>query len=133
MAGGEDEAQDVIVDDLVESSIECVGELLLLEFEIARDLSVFLLEHAAAAEVVDGAALGCGHEPGGGVVRDALLRPLLECGDKCVLSEFFSDADVAGDAGDSGDEACGLDLPHGLDRPVNVAHAWAAASFLRYS
>ena len=98
--------------------------------EITRDLSVFLLEHATAAQLVDGAALGCGHEPGCGIFRDALFGPLLEGRNERVLSEFFSDADVASDAGDSGDEACGLDLPHGLNRPVNVAHARAAASFL---
>ena len=131
MAGGEDEAEDVVVDDLVEGVVHGFAELLLLVFELAGDFCVLVLEHAVAAEGVDGAALGCGHEPGGGLFGDAFFGPALEGGDEGVLGEFFGDADVAGDAGDAGDEACGLDLPHGLDCFVEVAHRSAAHAAVR--
>ena len=46
---------------------------------------------------------------------DARLRPLFECGDKCLLREVFGEADVAGEARESGEDARGLNAPDGLD------------------
>jgi hypothetical protein len=43
------------------------------------------------------------------------LRPLFECGDKCLLREVFGEADVAGEARESGEDARGLNAPDGLD------------------
>jgi len=41
-----------------------------------------------AAEEIDGAAVrGCG-EPCRGIIRDARLRPLFECGGECFLREI---------------------------------------------
>lgn len=69
----------------------------------------------AAPQGIDGAALGGRHERGTGIVSDALLRPDLEGGDEGILGEFFSNADVASDASDGGDEASRLDFPNGVD------------------
>ena len=43
---------------------------------------VFALEARVAAEEIDGAAFGGGGEPCGGIIGNAGLRPLLECGDR---------------------------------------------------
>jgi hypothetical protein len=43
------------------------------------------------------------------------LRPLFECGDECLVREVFGEADVAGQACESGDHARGLDAPDGFD------------------
>ena len=118
MAGGKDEAEDVIIDDLVQSLVQCFSEPLLLEFKLARNLSVLLFEHPATAQRVDCAPLCRCHQPGRRLFRNAFFRPLLKGRDESVLSEFFRNADVAGNAGNPGDEACGLDLPHGLNRPL---------------
>jgi hypothetical protein len=44
--------------------------------EVAADLIVLAREHAVAAGGVDGAALGRGHQPGTGVVRDARISAI---------------------------------------------------------
>jgi hypothetical protein len=49
------------------------------------------------------------------MIGDARLRPLFECGDECLLREVFGEADVAGEAGEAGDDARGLDAPYGFD------------------
>ena len=68
-----------------------------------------------AAEEIDGAAFGGGGEPCAGVFGDAGLRPLFEGGEECLLREVFGEADVAGEARESGDDAGGLDAPDGFD------------------
>ena len=55
-------------------------------------------------QAVERAVLGRGHEPRARIVRDARLRPLLERGNKRLLREVLGQADVAQDAGQSGDE-----------------------------
>jgi hypothetical protein len=46
------------------------------------------------------------------------LRPLLEGGEESFLGEVLSEADVAGEAGQAGDDARGLDAPDGFDGAV---------------
>ena len=58
-----------------------------------------------------------------GIVRDALLGPNFEGRHQGVLGELLGDADVAGDAGNGGDEPCGFDLPQGPNRLSYIAHA----------
>lgn len=48
-AGGEDEAEHVIIDDLIEGVFECVGRPLLLRLEFAGNLSMLFEEHAGGA------------------------------------------------------------------------------------
>ena len=76
---------------------------------------MFALGDGVAAEEIDGAAFGGGGEPCAGIVGDAGLRPLLECGEKRLLCKVFGQADVASEAGESGDDARGFDAPDGFD------------------
>ncbi len=50
-----------------------------------------------------------------GMGRYAGGRPLLERGDQRLLGDLLGQTDVAGDPGEPGDEAAGLDAPHRLD------------------
>jgi len=76
---------------------------------------VFPLGDCVVAKEIDGATFGGCGEPCGGIIGDARFRPLFECGDECVLREIFSEADVTGEARESGDDARGLDAPDGFD------------------
>src|SRR6266403_2056892 len=73
------------------------------------------LEKFVMAKVVHGAMLCRGHEPGAGIVWNAGPGPAFECGDQSVLSEFFSKANVANDARESGNNFGGLDSPDSVD------------------
>ena len=88
--------------------------------EFAGEFFVFASGDGVAAEEIDGAAFGGGGEPCAGVVGDAGLRPLLECGDEGFLREVFGEADVAGEAGEAGDDARGLDAPDGFDGAMGL-------------
>ena len=104
MAGDEDKAQEVVAEGVVESGVE-VGQGLFEGFEFAGELFVLALGDGVAAEEIDGAALGGCGEPCRGIIGDARLRPLFECGDERLLREVFGEADVAGEARESGDDA----------------------------
>ena len=87
-------------------------------FEFAGECLVFALGNGVAAEEIDGAAFGGCGEPCRGIIGDARLRPLFECGDKRFLGEIFGEADVMGEACESGDDPRGLDAPDGFDGAV---------------
>ncbi|OKK17389.1 hypothetical protein AMK16_21330 [Streptomyces sp. CB00455] len=112
VAGGEDQAQQVVVDVLGVRRFGGRRRVL----EAAADLREFARVGLPAAHEVDGAVSGGGHEPGARPVGDAGSRPLLQRGDQGVLGEFLGDADVPHDAGDTGDDPRGLDPEHRFDR-----------------
>ena len=94
------------------------------------------LVHAGAAQTIDRAVLGGGHEPGARIVRDARLRPLLERCDEGFLGEVFGEADVAHDPRDAGDQARRLDAPDAVEGAPDVAHGlvyWLASTCWRSS
>ena len=64
--------------------------------------------------------LGCGHQPGPRVVGNAGRGPLFQGGDQCILRKIFRKADVANDAGQSGNQAGRFDAPNGIDRGMGV-------------
>jgi hypothetical protein len=49
------------------------------------------------------------------------VRPLLECGEESFLREVFGKADIAGEAGEGGDDAGRLDAPDGFNSSVGGA------------
>ena len=121
MAGDEDEAEEVVADGVVERGIE-IGHGLFEGFEFAAELFLFALGDGVAAEEIDGTAFGRGGKPCRGIIGDARLRPLFECGDECLLREVFGEADVAGEARESRDDAGGLDAPDGFDGAVVIGN-----------
>lgn len=119
MARGEDQPQQVVVDVL---GVMEGGRLLRRRrrLQVAADLCELAGVVLAAADQVHGAVPGGGHEPGAGVVGDAVAGPLLQRGDQRVLREFLGDPDVADQPGDGGDHARRLDAEDGLDGAVRV-------------
>ena len=109
--------KQIVADVVVERRIE-VGRVRLVH--LAADLLVLALDQLGAAMLVERAVLRRRHQPGGGIVRNALFGPALERGDQRVLRELFGDADVARDARDAGDDLRLLDPPDRLDRLVRV-------------
>ena len=114
MAGNEDEAEEIVVDWIVEGGVE-VGHGLFEGGEVAGEVFVFTLGYGVAAEEVDGAAFGGGGEPCSGIFGDSGCRPLFEGGEEGFLGEVFGEAYVVREAGEGGDEAGGLDAPDGFD------------------
>ncbi len=98
MTGGEHEAQEVVADFVI-------SHLTLLSPDLAAEFLVFAFDHLVSAQAIEGAVLRGGHEPGARVLRDTRLRPLLESGDKSILSEFLRHADIAHDSREAGDDA----------------------------
>ena len=121
MAGGEDQAQQVVADVVVERRVEVAARRSRARASSSRPSSSCLRSSSLrAAELVDGAVLGRGHQPGARVVRDARLRPLLERGDQRVLRQLLGQADVAHHARQAGDEPRRLDPPDRVDGAMGV-------------
>jgi hypothetical protein len=115
MTRREDQPQQVVADVLVERRLELLHTRFLPLLELVSKLFVFAIDELAAAEVVDRAAFGDGHQPCAGISRDAGLGPLLERGDERVVREVFGKAHVSHDSRDAGDDLRRLDAPHRID------------------
>ena len=81
---------------------------------------MFALEQLIASQMIDRAVFRRAHEPGGGIVGNAGLRPLFQRRDKGVLSQIFGNAHVPDDACETADDAGGFDAPDGVDDAVNI-------------
>jgi len=98
----------------VEAGHAEVGVNLFEGFEFAGELFVFAVGDGVAAEQIDGAPFGGGGEPCAGVFGDSGSRPLFQSGEESFLREVFGEADVAGEAGEAGDDTGGLNAPDGF-------------------
>src|ERR1700682_2369293 len=120
MACDEDEAEKVVADMVVERCVEIRDCPVLLGFELESDLLMFAIQTRAPSQMIDRAMLrGC-HEPGGGIIRNTRLRPLLEGRDERVLREILGEPDIAHYPGDPRDEPGGFDSPDCVDRFVCI-------------
>ena len=119
MAGREHQAEQVVPDVVLVCDSE-VRLPRLPRLDLASELLLLALEHLVAAQAVDAATLGGGHEPGARIVRDARLRPLLERGHEGLLREVLGPPDVAHHSRETGDEAGRLDAPDGVDGAMDV-------------
>ncbi len=124
MAGDEYQAEQVIADIVVESSVEFVHRGLtcpnfartdLLNDAFATEFFVLAVKPLVAAEVVDGAIFGSGHQPGARIIGNARLRPLFQGGHQSILSQVFGHTDIAHNSGQTGDEPRRLDPPDCVD------------------
>ena len=99
-----------------------------LAVQLPRDLLVLALAHLVAADRVDGAAFGGGHQPGAGIGRNAGPGPFGQGDDQGILRQFLGKIDIAHDAGQTRDEPGPFDAKNRLDRPVRLACRHAALS-----
>ena len=111
MAGEEHQAEYVVL-DVVDGSVE-VGHVDLLE--PVSDVRGTAAQGLSPPEVVDGAALRDGHQPGARVPWYAGFRPLLQRGDQGVLREILGKPEVVSHPGQTGDEPGRLVAPHCRD------------------
>ena len=123
VAGGEDQAQQLIADVVVERRLDVLDAGVAFVLEVAADLGVLARLHLVAAELVDRPALGRGHQPGAGVLRNPGLRPFGERGHQRVLRQLFGQADVAHHPGQARDQPGLLDPEDGLDCVVGFVGA----------
>ena len=124
VAAGEHEAEQVVADVVDLERARLGGER---DLELAHELLLLALERRAAAQRVDRAVLGGGHQPGARVVRDARPRPRLQRGDERVLREVLGEADVAHDPRQPGDQPRRLDPPDRVDRALRDGHGCACS------
>ena len=120
MAGGEDEAQQVVADVVVDGGVEIRAGARLPALELAADLLVLAPEPLTPAQDVDRPALRGGHEPRPRVVGDARLGPPLEGDHQRLLREVLGEADVADEAREAGDEPRRFDTPDRVDGAMGV-------------
>src|SRR6185436_4147064 len=132
MTGYEHESQEVIADVVVDCGVE-IGHRHLLCLELATELFVFPFEECSPAKQVDSPMLRGRHEPGAGLVGDAGLRPLFECGDERILREILGQTDVAHDAGETGDEPGRFDPPDSVNGAMDVGRGHGYRSHHLYS
>src|SRR5262249_6450226 len=92
------------------------AERLGLRFHVTAYLPQFLVVAGAAPDQVDGPVLRGRHQPGAVPFGYAPDGPLFQRDHQGVLGQFLGRTDVAGDAGEAGDEAGRFDPPDRLDR-----------------
>jgi hypothetical protein len=88
-----------------------IGERMVAALESMRCFGVRECRGSAlAADQIDGPVTRCLNEPRRRVLGDAVMRPVLECFDKGVLSGIVRKVDAIGaqDARQSGDDSAGL-------------------------
>ena len=110
--------KQVVADIVVERRIGIGRKAFPVDLQLAADLLMLALQHLVAAQMIEGAPLGGGHQPGARVVGNALARPLLQRRNQRLLREFLGQPDIAHDAGQPGDQLGLLDAPDGVDRAV---------------
>ena len=128
VAGGEDEAQQLVAEIVVHGRFDRLGRAVDALVQRPRDLLVLALAHLVAPEGVDGAALGGGHQPGAGIGRNAGPRPFGEGDDQRVLRQFLGQVDIAHHAGQARDEPGPFNAKGRFDRLVRLACGHAAFS-----
>ena len=128
MARGEHQPQQIVADVVVDRLVDVLQRRFLLGLELAAELFVLALRELAAAQPVDRAVLGGGHQPRARLVRNARLRPLLERGDQRVLRELLGQTDVAHDPGEPGDQLRLLDPPDRVDCAMGIGAGLSAVS-----
>jgi hypothetical protein len=111
VAGREDQAQQVVADEVVEPAVGVRRVVLEPVFDLARNLVLLAGVQRAAAQEVDRPVPGRGHQPRGRLLGNAGGRPPFQRDDERVLRQFLGQANVAHDAREAGDDLGGFHLP----------------------
>ncbi len=107
MTGREDQPEQVVGHTRVEYLVDVSHRVRLLEpgRGFSGDAGELAVEVLLASVPVDRHVLGGGHEPGRRMVGDPVARPLAQSDLEGVLGQVLGRREVAGDAGEGGDEA----------------------------
>ena len=117
MAGGEDEAQQIIIDILVEHGLD-LGHLLFEGHEIDGQRTMLAIDHGGAPEAIERPVPRDLGQPGGRVARNAILGPALQCQQEGILGDLLGQTDVTQIAGKPGGELRLLDAPNRFDGTI---------------
>jgi hypothetical protein len=118
MTRHENETQKVVSDVVVNGGVKLVDGRFLRLDNRWRQLGMLSVEHLVASQRIHRAMLGCSHQPGGWIIGNAGLRPLLERYYQSVLSEIFSETNVVNQARQCGNELRRLHPPDSFDTLV---------------
>jgi hypothetical protein len=116
MAAGEEQPQPVVRQRRLDGGFGWTGHQSL-------ELAELLLVAALAAKTVDRAVARRAHDPGAGVVREAVARPALERRHKRLLDRVLGEVEVAEDADQGGDRTSRLAPERALDFSVALYEA----------
>ncbi|KAG1253600.1 hypothetical protein G6F65_017397 [Rhizopus arrhizus] len=139
MAGGEHQAQQVVTDIVLAGGVQRIDKIGfhvgLQGLQLVADLIVLAGVQRVQAQAVAGAVFCGGHQPRSRVIRHAGIGPALQGGHQRILRQLFSQADIAHQPRDAGDDAGGFDPPDRLDGPMGcrLAHAPAASPGTMYT
>ena len=120
MAGREDQRQTVVADRIVQRLVE-VGLVEPVCQNAVVDLVAFAGDDTLMPKRIEAPALPHLHQPGAGIARDAVVRPLRQGGDQRLLRQFLGAPDIAGEAGQPRDQPRRFDAPDHLDGAVCIA------------
>ena len=91
MATGEDEPKLIVLDSLVVRRLGIRGGLAIVTGSGGQHDTVA----TAPSKGVDGLESADGHEPGAGIARHTIARPLLQGGPECLLDGLLGRVEVA--------------------------------------
>ncbi|MNV25175.1 hypothetical protein D3C71_1162640 [compost metagenome] len=117
MTGNEDQPQQVVTDVIHMILRIRAHDVILL---LVQHLGLPLCMQTPLPQAVDGAPLCGGHQPGGGVVGEALRRPVFERGDQRVLGQLFSAVQVAQHACQARDQARRFHPPQRIEPLLEI-------------
>ncbi len=126
MTGGENQAEQLVAEVIVERRLERLGAVVGLPADVPADLGELALLDLPAPDGIDGAPPGHRHQPGARIGGHAGLRPCVECRNESVLGEFLGPVYIAGHAGQAREEPGPFHPEDGLDRAVSLAGHVAA-------
>ena len=119
MARDKDEAEEIIANRIINRGIE-IRHRHLFGLELVTELLMLAIQHLVSAEMVNGTMLGGSHEPCARIVRNAGLRPLLECGDEGILGQVLGHTNITDNPCEAGYEPGRLYSPDCIDGAMGI-------------
>ena len=115
MASNEDQAQQIIVDIVVDHVFDSRCFPCFRIFQLATQFGDLAFRQLIAPDAVDAPPLGDGHQPRAGLVRHAIRRPLFQRSHERVLGQILGQAHIAHPPGERGNELGRFDAPDRVD------------------
>jgi hypothetical protein len=125
VAGGEDELEEIIADIVIKGGVG-VRAVFGFDLKVIGECIELAACHLVAAEIIEAAALGGGHEPRARIVGNARHRPLVESHQQGILRQLFGETNIADEPREPRDKTRGFDAIDGLDGAVGFSTGHAA-------
>ncbi len=89
MAGREHKAEQFVAKIVVHRRLDRFGGMAAVALGLVGDLDMLARLHLLAADAVDGASFGDGHQPGARIGGNAGFWPFGECDQQRILCQFL--------------------------------------------